>query len=395
MMDGLTGAVSHRNADVLARAAQSMGAAEPLTLFDAEPAPSPAPPNGLLQVREIYAEPAALDLPRGRQVLARFPDAEIVEVASHWQIPELHGNAGNVDRWVRVKTETLVLGVKKSLSARPNDRSANWIAPSTANGCAMACAYCYVPRRKGYANPITVFTNIEQITGYLRRHVARQGTKPEPDESDPHSWVYDIGENSDCSVDALVSDNVADLVALFRGLPTAKASFATKYVNRQLLDLDPQRRTRIRFSVMPEPDARVLDIRTSRVAERIAAVDDFVEAGYEVHLNLSPVVLRDGWEADWGDLLQQLDDQLSPAAKAQAAAEVILLTHNRDLHEVNLGWHPKAEDLLWRPELQQPKRSQNGQLNVRYRNDVKRAGVDRLQELIAAHAPWLRVRYAF
>ena len=54
---------------------------------------------------------------------------------------------------------------------------------------------------------------------------------------------------------------------------------------------------------MPDADARVLDVRTSRVAERIAAVDDFVAAGYEVHLNLSPVVLRDGWEADWTALL--------------------------------------------------------------------------------------------
>ncbi|MGY1638772.1 spore photoproduct lyase family protein [Geodermatophilus sp. SYSU D00742] len=363
----------------------------------ADPTPTAVHPDlsRLLPVREIHAEPAALASPRGREVLARFPDAEVVEVASHWQIPELHGNAGNVDRWVRVKSETLVLGVKKSLSARPNGRSANWIAPSTANGCAMACAYCYVPRRKGYANPITVFTNIEQITGYLRRHVARQGPKPAADECDPVSWVYDIGENSDCSVDALVGDNVADLVSTFRDLPTAKASFATKYVNRQLLDLDPRGRTRIRFSVMPEADAKVLDVRTSRVAERIAAVDDFVEAGYEVHLNLSPVVLREGWEADWAGLLQQLDDRLAPAAKAQAAAEVIMLTHNRDLHEVNLGWHPRAEQLLWRPDLQQPKRSQNGQWNVRYRNDVKRAGLDRLQELIGAHAPWLRVRYAF
>jgi DNA repair photolyase len=146
---------------------------------------------------------------------------------------------------------------------------------------------------------------------------------------------------------------------------------------------------------MPGDDARVLDVRTSRVAERIAAVDDFVEAGYEVHLNLSPVVLRDGWEADWTALLQQLDDELSPAAKTQAAAEIILLTHNQDLHQVNLGWHPKAEDLLWRPDLQQPKRSQNGQQNVRYRNDVKRAGVQRVTGLIAEHAPWLRVRYAF
>jgi spore photoproduct lyase family protein len=346
-------------------------------------------------VRQVYAEPAALASPRGQQVLARFPGAEVVEVPSHWGIPELHGNEGNVERWVRVKSETLVLGVKKSLTARPNGRSANWIAPSTANGCAMACAYCYVPRQKGYANPITVFTNIEQITGYLRRHVARQGAKTEPDQCDPESWVYDLGENSDCSVDALVSDNVADLVATFAELPTAKASFATKYVNRQLLELDPQGRTRIRFSVMPEDDARVLDIRTSRVAERIAAVDDFVEAGYEVHLNLSPVVLREGWEAGWAELLRRLDDELSPDAKAQAAAEVILLTHNRDLHQVNLGWHPRAEELLWRPDLQQPKRSQNGSWNVRYRNDVKRAGVARVQELVAALAPWLRIRYAF
>jgi spore photoproduct lyase family protein len=259
----------------------------------------------------------------------------------------------------------------------------------------MACAYCYVPRRKGYANPVTVFTNIDQITGYLRRHVARQGPKPAPDQCDPASWVYDIGENSDCSVDAMVSDNVADLIATFRGLPTAKASFATKYVNRQLLDLDPGGRTRVRFSLMPDVDARLLDVRTSRVGERIGAVDDFVEAGYEVHLNFSPVVLRDGWEEDWAALLRQLDDTLSPAAKAQAAAEVILLTHERDLHEVNLGWHPKAEDLLWQPELQQPKRSQNGQLTVRYRNDVKRAGVVRLTALITEHAPWLRIRYAF
>ncbi len=172
-----------------------------------------------------------------------------------------------------------------------------------------------MPRQKGYAHPITVFTNIEQITGYLRRHVARQGPKTEPDQCDPDAWVYDLGENSDCSVDAMVSDNVADLVATFAELPTAKASFATKYVNRQLLDLDPRGRTRIRFSVMPEDDALVLYIRTSRVAERIAAVDDFVEAGYEVHLNLSPVVLRKGWEADWAHLLRRLDDELPPGSR--------------------------------------------------------------------------------
>ncbi|MHA6761246.1 spore photoproduct lyase family protein [Streptacidiphilus sp. PAMC 29251] len=377
-----------------------------LPLFGWEEAGPAAPPGGggfrgspqarrMLDVREVYAEPAALASPRGRQILAGLPGVPVTEVASHWRIPSLHGNEGNVARWTRVKTEILVLGVRQSLSTRPNGRSADWIAPGAANGCAMACAYCYVPRRKGYANPITLFTNIEAITAHIGRHVRAQGPKREPNQCDPQSWVYDIGENGDCSVDALVCDNTADLIAAFRLLRTAKASFATKFVNPDLLGLDPQGRTRVRFSLMPADDSRLLDIRTSPVADRIAAAADFLDAGYEVHFNLSPVVLRPGWQRDWGGLLAHLDDVLPARVKQQAAAEIIMLTHNQQLHEVNLGWHPRAEDLLWQPAAQEAKRSENGALNVRYARGIKHDALVRLRELIAAHAPWLRVRYAF
>lgn len=349
----------------------------------------------LLSVREIHAEPAAAASPRGRQILARFADAAVIGVDSHWRIPHLHGNEGNLERWVRVKSEVLVLGEKKTLATRPNGRSADWIAPSSANGCAMACAYCYVPRRKGYANPITVFTNIEQIIAHLDRHITRQGPKQTPNQCDPRAWVYDIGENNDCSVDALISDNTADLVQAFSRWPSAKASFATKFVNPDLLLLDPRGRTRVRFSVMPPQDSRLLDIRTSPVEQRIAAAADFVEAGYEVHFNLSPVVIRPGWEDDWTQLLRHMDDVLPRPVKEQAAAEVIMLTHNRDLHELNLAWHPRAEDVLWRPDIQQPKRSENGSWNVRYRNHDKAEALDTVRRLLASHAPWLRIRYAF
>ncbi|GAB3269980.1 spore photoproduct lyase family protein [Kineosporia babensis] len=349
----------------------------------------------LLDVRTIYAEPAALELERGRQIVARWPEAEVIEVASANRIDAVHNTEENVQRWVRTKTEVLALGVRKTLTARVNGRSADWIAASASNGCAMACAYCYVPRHKGYANPITVYANVEQMIGYLQRHVARQGPKTEPNQCDPQAWVYDLGENSDASVDALVSDNVADLVAAFRDLPTAKASFATKFVNRDLLAYEPQGRTRVRFSVMPERTAKLLDIRTSSVTERVAAVDDFLAAGYEVHLNLSPVVVHEDWLADWDELLTHLNDVLSPAAKAQAAAEIIFLTHNQGLHEVNLGWHPQAENLLWRPDIQEFKVSQNGMRNVRYRAAWKAVWKQRLLDLIAKRTPWLSVRYAF
>lgn len=349
----------------------------------------------LLAIERIYHQPGVRDWARGREVLARYPDAELVEVPAHQDIPGLYGNAGQVDDWIRNKRGVLVLGEKRSLQARSNGRSADFIAPSTSNGCAMACSYCYVPRRKGYANPITVFVNIERILAYLERHLARQGPKPEPNQCDPRDWVYDLGENGDCSVDALISDNVRDLVDLFARTPGAKGSFATKFVNRELLDWDPRGGTRVRFSLMPREMSRRLDLRTSPISERIAAIDDFVAAGYEVHLNFSPVVLHEGWYDEWRDLLREIADVVSPPARAQLACEIIMLTHNEGLHEVNLGWHPRGEDLLWRPDLQEPKRSHSGQVNVRYRAAWKRRWLDQLLELVAAELPGCRVRYAF
>lgn len=138
--------------------------------------------TALVEVDTIYLEPAVLACSRGREILERFPDAERIEVPSHWRIPDLHGTDSNVDAWVRIKRSVLVLGIKKILSVRPNGRSADFIAPSISNGCAMACAYCYVARRKGFANPITTFVNIDGICATVERHAGKLGAKAEPNQ---------------------------------------------------------------------------------------------------------------------------------------------------------------------------------------------------------------------
>ena len=89
-------------------------------------------------------------------------------------------------------------------------------------------------------------------------------------------------------------------------------------MNRDLLSYDPQGKTRIRFSLMPEHVARVVDVRTSPMAERIAAIDDFVRAGYEVHLNFSPVILYEGWEQDYGRLFEQVDAPCRPSRRSSS-----------------------------------------------------------------------------
>jgi hypothetical protein len=114
-----------------------------------------------------------------------------------------------------------------------------------------------------------------------------------------------------------------------------------------------------------------------------------------VHLNFSPVIVHENWKADWADLLDQIAQNTTERTREQLAAEVIFLTHNEGLHEVNLGWHPRGEELLWRPDLQQLKRSQNGQWNVRYKSTWKSRWVQQLTDLINTKLPSCRVRYAF
>ena len=357
---------------------------------------NPTVAGGLLRVGQIYHEPAVRGYARGREILDRFPGAQLVEVPSHWNIPQLHGDPGGVNDWNRTKKTVLVLGRKKDVACRPFYRSCDFIAPSQSNGCAMACSYCYVARRKGNANPITAFVNIEEILDSIERHAAKQGMKLEETQADPELWVYELGTNSDLSVDAAVGDNVRDLVALFRALPTAKATFATKFVNRDLLAYEPQGRTRIRFSLMPPETSKLVDVRTSRVEDRILAINDFVEADYEVNVNFGPVILTDGWREDYAALFSMLDDALSKKAKRQLAAEIIFLTHTEELHDLNLRWHPKGEQVLWRPELQEHKVSQaSGDRVLRYKKDLKRPLVAAFKALLAERMPYCRVRYAF
>jgi len=105
--------------------------------------------------------------------------------------------------------------------------------------------------------------------------------------------------------------------------------------------------------------------------------------------------VHERWLQDWACLLEQIADGTRARTKAQLAAEIIFLTHNEDLHDVNLGWHPQGEELLWRPDLQEAKRSQSGQWNVRYKTPWKGRWVAQLTDLIATTLPECRIRYAF
>lgn len=146
---------------------------------------------------------------------------------------------------------------------------------------------------------------------------------------------------------------------------------------------------------MPETIAKIVDVRTSPMTERVDAINDFVAAGYEVHVNFSPVIVHENWEVEWKVLFAELDAALSPAAKKQLKCEIIFLTHNEALHDVKLKWHPRAEEWLWRPDIQEQKWSESGMQNLRYKASWKWQWLNRFIGWLKTSMPYCEVRYAF
>lgn len=328
------------------------------------------------------------------KILEKFPQAEVVEVESHWQIPELF--EADPQNWMRSKRENLVLGIKSGLTHRENGRSADFIAASSSNGCLSACQYCYVARRKGGSNPLTIFINVEEIAASIERHQKKLGAKPAPNQCDPEFWTYDIGCNADLSADSYICDNPGYLVREFAKMEFAKATFATKTVRDEYwLALDPKGRTRIRYSLMPQKVARYVDIGTSPVSERIASTNKLVEAGYEVHFSFAPIIVYGGeeWKTDWKNLWEEIDDSLTEKAKRGLKCEAFFLTHSKDLHENNLEWNRRGEDFLWSQDLQVPKKTAPDL--VVYDYNFRRRELAAFEKSLKAKMPYCPVRYSF
>ncbi|ADB38360.1 spore photoproduct lyase family protein [Spirosoma linguale] len=341
----------------------------------------------------LYTADALND--RGRAVLSQFPQAETLEVKQHNRLPELGMNH------FKVKSDVLVLGKLKTQDIKWSGRSSDYIAPSLANGCFGACTYCYVDRHKN-VNPITLFTNIDENLASIDAHVNSLAWPKPMNQTDATFWTYDIGCNSDISVDYDLTLGIRQVFEFYRDHPKAKATFATKFVNPGMLNFDPKRKIRIRFSLMPAHISKLVDVRTDSIEKRIAAINDFHEAGYEVHVNFSPVIVYSGpdgdkkaWRNDYRELFRQLDASLRPEVRQQLKSEVIFLTHNQRQHQANLAINPKAEELLWVPELQESKVSQFGGWNIRYEHQLKRKMIAVFEDMVRDEIPWCEIRYIF
>jgi len=282
--------------------------------------------------------------------------------------------------------------VRKALDIKPSGRSSDFITPSFIHGCLYKCHYCYMRRNK--PEGISIATNVDEILDVINKH-ALFTTVDKPNQTHPMYITYDISCNEDFALH-LKYHEWQKIFDFFVEHPIAMATFATKYVNQKLLEYNPNRKIRIRFSLMPQSLSDILEPDTSKIVDRIKAINDFYAAGYDVHINFSPILALSDSKALYTELFEQVNDIVDNEIKKHVLAECIMLTHNEKMHIHNLKNAPSdVEKLLWNPEWQENKTSSFGSENIRYRHDLKAKLVNRFVSLHHSIIPWNKIRYIF
>ena len=278
---------------------------------------------------------------------------------------------------------------RNSMIIRPSGRSTDFISPSFGYGCLYNCSYCYMKRHKPQG--LDVAKNTMNILTEINNH-CMFAEVDKPNQTHDSYTTYDISCNEDFALHAKYHE-WQTIFDFFKEHPVAMGSFATKYVNVDLLNYDPQGKIRIRFSLMPQSISDKLEPNTSKIIDRIKAINAFIDGGYEVHINFSPVVVYDNWLEDYEYLFQMVDNYVD--YQNEVKCEVIFLTHNENKHNYNLANNITGESLLWNTDIQENKVSQYGGKNIRYKHNLKAQYIKQWTDLHNKIINWNQIRYIF
>lgn len=385
-----------------------------------------------LRPRTILLQGKASSSTIAKHVRAAHPTAEVRHIPyakSSWDGKQ-HSTASE-DHYREKREKVAVLHRGATWKPDPNGRSTDFL-PSVkmGQGCGFFCQYCYVERGKPNSYPkvyddcyniVDMIAMVIDDEDYYRTKMLekcpRGAGKDYEKHRDPEHGpfiTFDLGCDTDCTLDNQITrhgaitdahgnitlpayeGHIIDIMNQVAEIPGAMTSFATKGTELQpfIDDCNHPDRHRIRLSLMPEWQRRIVEMNTAPTLDRLHMVNTLVRAGFEVHINLSPIIVTQSFAKDYRELLKLIDDVLTPEAKAQLAYEVIFLTHSPVMHDRVRERRPLAHAMMAEGPLKlraKPHKKNVTTYTVKDKNVLK----PWLRKRIEQYTPYARIRYMF
>ena len=213
--------------------------------------------------------------------------------------------------------------VTKTLVTKPNDNSANAIAPNLIYGCFGGCVntYCYMSRYNGHR--VFVNTNVLDIVSSVYEW-AKDYVKF-PDQQDSIYKIVDVA----CNTDLVLMQKhcpipLVDYLKMYDDHSEINSTMATKYPSLLKIDVNHfNKKPRVRVSLMPQSYSNILEPKMQSIESRIRDINRLKDLGWEVHINYSPVIIYKNFRKEYQDLFQEVKD-----VAGDNKCEVIFLTNH-------------------------------------------------------------------
>ena len=166
-------------------------------------------------------------------------------------------------------------------------------------------------------------------------------------------------------------------------------TFPTKFdMVDPLLNLKNKEKIIVRMSMNPEEIINRVEFGTSRLNERIKAINKLKEAGYKVGILIAPIILVDNWKDLYEELIKRLSEELSEEIKNEAVFELIFMTYSYVHKMINKEAFPNAIN-LFNPEIM----TGRGRGKYMYKKETREKGEEFLRKTMKKYLPNVEILY--
>ena len=283
----------------------------------------------------VYYEPNAENYKLGKELLDKYrkEGVKLIPIENNNNIEELRKNPNS--EFANMK-QNIIIGVRKTHKFVPNHKVSDFLVPYTSSGCIAMCMYCYLVCNYNKCSYLRIFVNREEMLDKIIK-VANQSEK---------ELTFEIGSNSDLILENTITHNLEWTIENFNA-EKGYLTFPTKFdMVDPLLNLKNKEKVIVRMSMNPEEIINRVEFGTSRLNERINAINKLKEAGYKVGILIAPIILVDNWKELYEELIKKLSEELSKSVKKDAIFELIFMTYSYVHKMINQEAFPNAINLF-------------------------------------------------
>ena len=324
----------------------------------------------------LYCEKNIEEYILGKELLEKYSNVPRIIIDNHNNIEEMRKKQNS--EFANMK-KSIIIGTRKTHKFVPNHKTSDFLVPYTSSGCTAMCMYCYLVCNYNKCAYLRLFVNREEM---LEKIIKTAQTSEK-------NLTFEIGSNSDLILENTITQNLVWTIENFAKTKKGKLTLPTKFdMVEDILPLNHNKKIIIRMSVNPEEIINKVEFGTSRLKNRIKAINKLAEAEYPIGILIAPVIMVKNWKKLYSDLIKYLYENLSLKAKQTTFFEIIFMTYSYVHRAINTEAFPNAID-LYNKELM----TSRGRGKYMYKKEIREEGEKYLREELEKYFPKNKIMY--